>query len=537
MSVRVWRYGRSFLLACGLTGLFALGGGCKCTPTPTPNHVTKAPPAVRLYLVSTPAGALEPCGCVKDMLGGVDHLAALIDKDKAQAPHSLVLGAGPTFFMDPVLDERKATQNRWKAEALAASLGDLGLRAWAPGKNDWAAGAEALTKLSDDRIQMLAANVDAAGTKPSATRIYDVGTHRVGVAGVSAPSYKGALPEGVSVRDAKADLQRALAELDKNGAQIKVALVALPRGEALRLAEAVPGFHLMLVGKPADQGEGNDPPTPAVILGKTLVVETPNHLQAVAVVDFFVDDKDLEFEDASGTAAEERRTSLRLSLAELEARLKRLPDNSADRGALQESMRTKKRELEELSRPTPPKDGSFFTYKLVEVRESLGTDSKAAQHLSSYYQRVNEHNREAFKDVPPKPAIAGQASFVGIEKCTTCHAEERAFWDKTGHAKAYETLANQHKQFNLDCVGCHVTGYEQPGGSNVTHVEKFADVQCEVCHGPGSRHVDSPNDKSLLQAVPQKNICASACHHPPHVPQGWNAEENWLKIIGPGHGM
>jgi hypothetical protein len=448
-----------------------------------------------------------------------------------------VLGAGPLFFMDPVLQEKSAVQNKWKAEALAASLGDLGFRAWAPGKNDWAAGAETLTKLSDDRIQMLAANVDAPGSKIAAAHVYDVGQHRVGVAGVSLPSHRGSLPEGVNVRDAKAELERALKELEQNGAEVKVALVALPRGEALRLAEAVPGFNLMLIGKPSDQGEGNDPPTPAVLLGKTLVVETPNHLQAVAVVDFFIEGKDASFEDATGIAAEEERTSLRLSMAELEGRLKRLAENSPDRGALHESIRAKKQKLDELSRPTPPKEGSFFTYKLIEVRESLGADPKATEHMSSYYKRVNEHNREAFKDLPPKPAAPGQASFVGLEKCTSCHAEERKFWDKTGHSKAYETLANQHKQFNLDCVSCHVTGYEMPGGSNVTHVEKFSDVQCEVCHGPGSRHVDSPKDKSLIQGVPQKTLCASACHHPPHVPQGWNADENWLKIIGPGHGF
>ena len=100
---------------------------------------------------------------MKDMLGGVDHLAALVDKERALAPHSLVLGAGPLFFMDPKLDEKKATQSRWKAEALAASFRDLGMRAWAPGKNDWAAGADELGKLSGDQIDMLAGNVEAAG--------------------------------------------------------------------------------------------------------------------------------------------------------------------------------------------------------------------------------------------------------------------------------------------------------------------------------------------------------------------------------------
>src|SRR5438477_10696274 len=34
------------------------------------------PPSVRLYFVSDLAGALEPCGCTKDQLGGLDHAAA-----------------------------------------------------------------------------------------------------------------------------------------------------------------------------------------------------------------------------------------------------------------------------------------------------------------------------------------------------------------------------------------------------------------------------------------------------------------------------
>ena len=34
------------------------------------------PPTLRLYVVSDLSGAMEPCGCVKDQLGGLDHFAA-----------------------------------------------------------------------------------------------------------------------------------------------------------------------------------------------------------------------------------------------------------------------------------------------------------------------------------------------------------------------------------------------------------------------------------------------------------------------------
>jgi mono/diheme cytochrome c family protein len=97
-------------------------------------------------------------------------------------------------------------------------------------------------------------------------------------------------------------------------------------------------------------------------------------------------------------------------------------------------------------------------------------------------------------------------------------------------------LSRQNKQYNLECVGCHVTGYEAPGGSTVAHVEKLENVQCEVCHGPGSRHLADPKDKSLITLTPEKSLCASKCHHPPHVNASWSVDESWKIIVGPGHG-
>ena len=108
-------------------------------------------------------------------------------------------------------------------------------------------------------------------------------------------------------------------------------------------------------------------------------------------------------------------------------------------------------------------------------------------------------------------------------------------WDKTRHARAYDTLVTGFKEFNLDCVSCHVTGYDRPGGSTVTHVEKLQGVQCEVCHGPSSKHV--ANAKTVLPPVPRPNtdLC-EGCHHPPHVHQ-FDGAAKLPGILGPGHGM
>jgi Cytochrome c554 and c-prime len=520
----------TLLLLCAL-----FAGSCKCSHEAA--TVPPKTPTVRLYLVSSPAGALEPCGCVKDMLGGVNHLAAYVKSQADDAPNSALLAAGPLFFMNTALTAERQTQDTWKADALARSLGAAGLRAWAPGANDWAAGADTFASLaSAAQATAVAANLRAPGLVP--VRVFDVGGNKVGVAGVSLPVKDGNLPSGVSASDPLAELKKAKLALDAQGAKLRVLLTAMPRGDALRLIDQVPGFQLLVVGKPFDQGETNDPPTPPELIGTTLVVEAPNHLQALGVVDLYVRDDKFEFADGSNTAAAAERESLAARIRELQSRLAAAEaagkGGDADLAARTADLERMKAEQKKQDAPTVPQQGSFFQYRLVEVRDALGNEQTVQSLIDGYYQRVNDHNRDVFKDKLPLPAPAGESHYVGVDVCSTCHKSEREFWNLTQHSGAYATLSSAHKEFNLDCVSCHVTGYDKPGGSTVVHVEKLSNVQCEVCHGPGSRHVDTPLDEKLI-SLPEQGLCAAQCHHPPHVKADWSVTASWAKIIGPGH--
>ncbi|MEO8903840.1 MAG: multiheme c-type cytochrome [Polyangiaceae bacterium] len=516
--------------------LFTLAlGGCKSSHEAA--SVPPKTPTIRLYLVSSPAGALEPCGCVKDMLGGADHLAAYVKSQTADAPNSALFAAGPVFFMNSALTSDRQTQDSWKADALARSLAAAGLRAWAPGANDWAAGADTFASLAAAaQATPLAANLVAPGLKP--LRVFEVAGNKIGVVGVSLPVRDGKLPAGVSALDALAELKKSKAVLDAQGAKLRVLLTAMPRGDALRLIDQVPGFQLLFVGKPYDEGDSNDAPTPPEVVGSTLVVEAPNHLQGVGVVDLFVRDDKFVFADGSNTAAAAERESLAGRIKELQARLAAASASGktadVDLTARRADLERLKGEQQKLSAPRVPAQGSFFQYHYVEVRDSLGVEPTVHDLIGGYYRRVNEHNHEVFKDKLPLPAPPGQSHYVGVEVCSTCHKSEREFWNHTRHAAAYPTLASEHKEFNLDCVSCHVTGYDKPGGSTVVHVEKLENVQCEVCHGPGSRHVETPLDEKLI-SIPEQNYCAATCHHPPHVKADWSAAESWHTIVGPGH--
>src|ERR1700710_943720 len=129
---------RAFRVFFALTLLLTAACAGSCKGNHEAASVPPKTPTVRLYFVSSPAGALEPCGCVKDMLGGVNHLAAYVKGQAGDAPNSALLAAGPLFFMNTTLGRERQTQDTWKADALARSLGAAGLRAWAPGANDWA---------------------------------------------------------------------------------------------------------------------------------------------------------------------------------------------------------------------------------------------------------------------------------------------------------------------------------------------------------------------------------------------------------------
>jgi len=513
----------------------SLAGSCKCSHEAA--SLPPKTPTVRLYLVSSPAGALEPCGCVKDMLGGADHLAAFVKSQSQDAPNSALLAAGPMFFMNTSLASERQTQDSWKADALARSLAAAGLRAWAPGANDWAAGAETFSALSGAAQAIpLAANLKGPGLE--AARVFEVGGTKLGVAGVSLPLDRGTLPSGLSALETLSELKKAKATLDSQGARLRILLTAMPRGDALRLLDQVPGFQVLVVGKPFDQGERNDRPTPPEVVGSTLVVEAPNHLQALAVVDLFVQDDKFEFADGSNTAAAAEGESLKARIAELDARVSagsgQGKGTDADLAARRADLERLKAEQKTLAMPRVLPKGSFFQYRLVEVLEGLGSERTVQSLMDGYYRRVNDHNHEVFKDKLPLPAPAGQSHYVGVEVCSTCHKSEREFWNLTQHSGAYATLSSAHKEFNLDCVSCHVTGYDKPGGSTVVHVEKLTDVQCEVCHGPGSRHVDTPLDDKLI-ALPEQSLCAAQCHHQPHVKSDWSVTASWAKIVGPGH--
>ena len=114
--------------------------------------------------------------------------------------------------------------------------------------------------------------------------------------------------------------------------------------------------------------------------------------------------------------------------------------------------------------------------------------------------------------------------YVGAEKCKTCHKKEKEgqqfpLWEKSAHAKAFETLKSEEaakiaKEKGIkvpayeaaECLKCHVTGFgkggyevkdeafwnpkegDTEGSKAVKRMASLQAVGCESCHSAGSAY-------------------------------------------------
>lgn len=128
-----------------------------------------------------------------------------------------------------------------------------------------------------------------------------------------------------------------------------------------------------------------------------------------------------------------------------------------------------------------------------------------------------------FSSAQEKPSAPAEKKptfkYVGVSKCKMCHETEAwgnqyGIWASSAHAEAYKVLATDKakliasKQKDMEdpqkderCLKCHVTAF----GVDAKLIEasfKVEDgVQCEACHGPGSKYKSSKVMKALSKGT------------------------------------
>lgn len=107
--------------------------------------------------------------------------------------------------------------------------------------------------------------------------------------------------------------------------------------------------------------------------------------------------------------------------------------------------------------------------------------------------------------------------YVGSEACKECHDQEFQKWSQLSRkSRSYEQLLKMKKGLTSQeftrCLLCHTTGYGQPGGfQSEESTPALKNVGCEVCHGPGSRHVQSAAAIDIARKVDTTQC--GVCHN------------------------
>jgi hypothetical protein len=388
--------------------------------------------------------------------------------------------------------------------------------------------------------------VDAAqGVALEAPRVVERGGVKIGVFGLADPASLAAYD--VKASDPTAAARATVAALRKDGAQVIVALTQLDRADAKKLAQAKLGIDFIVVGRDAPDPTGPGGVGPGILASNDAYLILPTQRgQSVVRVELHLDRAAAArsaIVDAIGDdRARDRIAELEASATKLEKDLagwKADPTADAKFVADQEKILADlKAQRDELAKNPvrKPAQGSWLTAAHVLIQRKLRCDKDVVAAKRAFDKAAAAKNLAAAAGEEPAPVPAGGAGYVGIEECGFCHKAAVDFWKDTHHAQAWETLEKVGKEVNRDCISCHVTGWGKPGGAVLAKNEHLRDVQCEVCHGPGSKHVDAAkaDRKTTIVRLPVESTCKE-CHSKEHS-DTFDFTPYLRDVTGKGHG-
>ena len=429
-------------------------------------------------------GYLEPCGCTQGQIGGLKRRYDLIERLREDRKWPLVLLDLGSLIKDPAGGRGGFEQAKLKFDVALKALGLMRYQALALAPEDLKIGTdEALIRYVNtlgETTKVLCANVEAAPgfeTTLRSTLRAEAGPYRVGVTAVLDPEALRRLPDPAreanfpSIKAPEEVLPGVLADLEKD-TDVQVLMVQGAPELARTLGAAYPGFDIVVGTSHFDPGQDAE----RLNGGKTLLVNVGQKGKYVGIVGLFPDPK------ANDKA--KAKPNLRFARVTLDHKY---------------------------NRPARP------------MRDLIEDEFQGMLRSAGVVENFPRHGY-----VGGAPG----AGFVGAETCRSCHPNTFAKWATTRHAHAFEDLVNDPKgvrsdhQFDAECVSCHTTGFEYTSGWKSAALTPFLKGnQCENCHGPGSKHVESPDDAGACKAIAltaadaDRNRLCIRCHDEDNSPK------------------
>lgn len=418
-----------------------------------PNHLFEnwPRPEVALLLSGEQHGYLGPCGCSRPQTGGMERRYNLLQKLKAKWPVvAMDLGDIP---QNKGIKDLPNIQGLLKYKTAMKALKVMDYSA--VGVGQYETQFPLLTALSEYALNepnppSLLANVkDREETFPGMLEALKVQTVknssiRVGIASVMGPSVEKKLQDKnvklVSNGVVLPQLVKALAQQKTN---LNVLLYQGSTEEAKLLAKDFPQFHVLLC-----LGDDPEPPSDPIRVGNQIIVNVGHKGRYVGVVGVYP------------TKQAGQPFTFRYQLVNL---------------------------TEDFLTPEDKRK----EHAVVQLMEEYTRTLKSENYLAKYGQRKH----------PMQIAVPGVTpTYVGSQKCKSCHGRIYRDWSKTKHAHAWEALVEakypSHRQFDAECVVCHTVGFGYESGfKDIQKDAHLMNVGCESCHGPASAHVADTDNK------------------------------------------
>jgi predicted CXXCH cytochrome family protein len=398
-------------------------------------------------------GELELCGCDEEQLGGLPRKASVINTLKQQGRQVLMVDAGNLFFKDKPGSAIEHNEFALKSEYILDAYKKIGCDALNVGEADLLLGIKQLKALQQKApFPFLSVNLVNKKTKEPLFKPYIIKEIAGSKVGIiGLYSAQGSVEPPLVVMDPVKSTQGIIEKI-RAQCNFLVALSNLGLEGDKQLAQKVPDIDLIIGGRSTTKM-----PEP-VKQGKTSIVQAYKRGQYIGKLEVNI------------TTAQ---TGPRIALRNY----------------------------------------------LIPLGETIADDKGIAAIAKEYKARVIAMNRQEFfreKLNNKKSPQNGESLYAGVEKCGSCHQPQYDNWQNTPHANAYETVMKNCNNFDIECLPCHTTGFKEPGGFTVSQGDEspFINVQCEVCHGPGKKHVG----KGDIVRDPGESLCRQ-CHDEKNSPR------------------
>jgi hypothetical protein len=352
------------------------------------------------------------------------RIASLRDKE----PDLLLLSAGDFYAEGGILE-------MYRSRFLASMMVIDGYDAAALGENELAYDLKAATEDAATGLPIICANLYAAGERIFPPYVVkSAGKTKVGIFALLGGGFKEA--EGYEVADPVEAGREAAGELKRRGCDLVILLAHIKRDELEPVVRGIGGVDLVIRGH-TQRGE---------VASSDCADTTGGSFQDLGVPVLYSGDK--------GRA---------LGLAVM---------SPAAGGAW------------ELTDTT-----------LIGLPKTAPQDSMILSMLRRFHREDAKRRRELqVSRFLSRDPVTGKIKdrYLGIEICARCHDDIVSDFILSPHFRTFKRLTESGNETNEKCIRCHVTGYGRYTGYDPESESKgginLRGVQCEACHGPGTKH-------------------------------------------------